>query len=123
MQTLGRPTVLPRAWLAGCGSASLRRALPCAAPRRAALAVTAARKSARLPPPQRRGSRGNTPAKPGSAGVRSLPKAERPLELKPPRTDATRVAILRGAAALGFGAPLPGEMRCRALRLRCGHAR
>jgi hypothetical protein len=108
-QSLGRPTVLPRAWLAGAGSASLRAALPCAAPRRSALAATAARKPARLPPPQRRGSRGNTAAKPGSGGVRSSPKAERALELKPPRQDGARVAILRGAAALGFGAPSPRD--------------
>jgi hypothetical protein len=110
MQSLGRPTVLPRAWLAGAGSASLRAALPCAAPRRAALAATAARKAARLPPPHRRGSRGN--AKPGSGGVRQeRPSSkDRPLELKPPRQDGARVAILRGAAALGFGAPLPRDM-------------
>jgi hypothetical protein len=35
---------------------------------------------------------------------------DRPLELKPPRQDGARVAILRGAAALGFGAPSPRDM-------------
>ena len=101
---LGRASsLLSRAWLAGgSGAPSVAplATLRPAAPRRASLSLrAAARKPARAAPtPPRRGS--GSSARPGSGRA----SKERPLELKPQRQDGSRTAILRGAAALGFGA-------------------